>query len=327
MPKVITGAGLQEFIETGKHENLKAETKETKKEAPALEVKKEAPPIELKPEEPKVEAKEEDGLEPEDKDLSEIIRKKIGKKHRAMKEAQEAAADAETFAKGQYDRARLAEERASQLERELTEARKAVAPPKEPEFKKPDIKEFTDDKGQVRWTDYTEAVADYSAKKAVADKEAKDQEAAQKAAQDREAAERAEAAKKFKEKADKIEGFAEKLAGSQVWFPNAVLEYITESEDGPEVVMHLLNNPETADRISKLRPIKAIAEIGKIQKTFGEAKAVDNPQPPPVVTDRGGAPPPIQPISGSGTGTINTDPSRMSFKELREYERARRKKH
>lgn len=330
MPKVITGAGLQEFIETGKHENLTAPKKEASKEAPALEVKKEAPPLDLKPEEkvePKAEPKaEEDGLEPEDKDLSEIIRKKIGKKHRAMKEAQEAAADAETFAKTQYDRARLAEERASQLERELTEAKK-VTVPKEPELKKPDIKEFTDDKGQVRWTDYTEAVADYSAKKAVADKEARDLEAQQKAAQEKDAAERAEAAKKFKEKADKIDGFQEKLAASQVWFPNAVLEYITESEDGPEIVLHLLDHPETADRISKLRPIKAIAEIGKIQKAFGEVKAVENPQPPPVVPDRGGAPPPITPVSGSGTGTINTDPSRMSFKELREYERARRKKH
>jgi len=324
MPKVITGEGLQEFIETGKHETIAPQKKGESKEAPALEVKKETPVIDVKSADdkvdPKPEIKEDDGLEPEDKDLSEIIRKKIGKKHRAMKEAQEAAADAEAFAKNQYDRARLAEEKASQLARELEEARKASQPPPKEETK-PDIKDFTDDKGQVKWTEYTEAVAKYTADKAVQEDRARQ-------AQEREAAEKAEAARKFKEKADKIEGFAEKLAGSQVWFPNAVLEYITESEDGPEIVMHLLDHPETAEKISKLRPIKAIAEIGKIVKGFGEkAKAVEAPQPPPSPVDRGGAPPPIQPISGMGTGTVNTDPAKMSFRELREYERAKRKKH
>jgi hypothetical protein len=324
MPKVVTGAGLREFIDSGKHETIEAKKPEAKKEeAPALEVKKEVV-TDIQPETPKEEpkAENEEGLEAEDQNLSEIIRKKIGKKHRAMKEAQEEAADAEVFAKGQYERARLAEERASQLERELAEARKVTPPPAVE--KEPDIKDFTDDKGQVKWTEYTKAVADYSAKKAVADDRKLRDEEALKQAQEREAADKAEAAKRFKEKADKIEGFAEKLSGSQVWFPNAVLEYITESDDGPEIVMHLIDNPETAERISKLRPIKAIAEIGKIVKGFGD-KAAE--KAPPAVVDRGGAPPPITPISGSGTGTINTDPAKMSFRELREFERARRKKH
>ncbi len=146
----------------------------------------------------------------------------------------------------------------------------------------------------MKWAEYTEAAAKFAADKAVQEDRARQ-------AQEREAAEKAEAAAKFKAKADKIDGFAEKLAGSSVWFPNAVLEYITESEDGPEVVMHLLDHPETADRISKLRPIKAIAEIGKIVKGLSkpEAKAVETPQP---IVDRGGAPPPITPISGQALG-------------------------
>ena len=319
MPKVVTGAGLQEFIETGKHDVIKAG--KSSSEAAPLEIKKEAPVVELSKDEPKAEAKpevkEDDGLEPEDKDLSEIIRKKIGKKHRAMKEAQEAAQDAETFAKGQYDRARLAEERAAQVERELQELRSKAAP-REPELKEPDIKEFTDDKGQVIWTDYTKAVADHAAKKAVIDYGVRQ-------AQDREAAEKAEAAKKFKEKADKIDGFQDKLAGAQVWLPNAVLEYITESDDGPEIAVYLADNPETADRISKLRPIKAIAEIGKLVRGFNKPEPEKTP-PAVIPPERGGAPPPITPISGAGVGTVNTDPSKMGFRELREYEKARHKK-
>ena len=331
MPKVVTGAGLQEFIETGKHDTIESKKPEKKAEAPPLEVKKEVPVIDVKPleAESKPEVNDE-GLEPEDKDLSEIIRKKIGKKHRAMKEAQEAAHDAETFAKNQYDRARLAEERAATLERELQEAKKA--PPKEPELKSPDIKDFTDEKGNVTWVSqrdsegkvvklgYTEAVADYASKTAITEDRARQ-------AQAREAAEKAESARKFKEQADKIEGFEEKLRGVNVWFPNAVLEYITESDDGPQIAVYLADNPEAADRISKLRPIKAIAEIGKLVKGF--QRPTEPPKPAPVapqVAERGGAPPPITPVSGTGSGTVQTDPAKMSFRELREYERSKRKR-
>jgi hypothetical protein len=46
---------------------------------------------------------------------------------------------------------------------------------------------------------------------------------------------------------------------------------------------------------------------------------------PPVVApkapERGGAPPPITPISSQGSGTVVTDPAKMGFKELRAYER------
>ena len=156
MPKVITGTGLQEFIETGKHEVMKADKPSA--EAAPLEVKKETPAVDIKPEEKAPEKPEvkDDGLEPEDNDLSEIIRKKIGKKHRAMKEAQEAAADAEAFAKAQYDARRLAEERATQLAARARGSQAKTRSPKSLNYKKPDVKYFTDDKGQVRWTEYTE---------------------------------------------------------------------------------------------------------------------------------------------------------------------------
>jgi len=318
MPKVVTNAGTQEFP-------AKSEGKSEKVDAPKLEV---APPPKVTPapEEkavtPPPPTPEEEGLEPDDVDLTEHVRKKINKKHRQMKEAQEAAQDAETFAKTQYDRARLAEQRAAELERQLQELNKAP-PAKEPELKQPTVKDFTDEKGQVRWEEYTQAVAKYAADKALTDKEAKDREAQQKAAQEKDAAERAEAAKRFQEKADKIDGFQDRMAKATVWFPNAVLEYITESDNGPEIAVYLAEHPETAERISKLRPIKAIAEIGKLKLTEDkpEAKA-----PTPPVLERGGAPPPITPVSGAAAGTVNTDPSKMSFKELREYERARRQK-
>jgi hypothetical protein len=311
--KVITGTGLQEFIESGKHETLpdKPEIKPAHKALAPPEEKAETPPPQPPPEETN------EGLEADDVDLTEHVRKKINKKHRQMKEAQEQAADAETFAKGQYERARLAEERASALEKEL-QATKSAPQVKAPELKKPDIKDFTDDKGQVRWTDYTESSATYAAAKAVQDERARQ-------AQERDAAEQAEVVSKFKERAAKIPDFESKLAAAQTWFPQPVLDYLTASEDGPELSMLLASDSETATRIAKLKPILAIAELGKLAKTLNVPKKAETPEP--KVIERGGAPPPITPISSQGSGTVQTDPSKMGFKELREYERAKRKKH
>jgi hypothetical protein len=307
MSKVVTSQGLTEFVQSGKTEDMKPEIKPAEKVAPSPEEKAEVP---VPPPIPS----EDEGLEAEDFDLSEIVRKKIGKKHRQMKEAQETAAEDRRLAEQQYNRAILAEQRAAALEKELGETKK-VQTTKEPELKKPDIKDFTDDKGQIRWTDYTEATSDFASKKAVQDYAARQ-------AQEREAAERAEAARKFREKAEKIPDYQETISAATTWFPNAVLDYITESEDGPEISVYLAKNPETADRISKLPPIRAIAEIGKLAKTFNVPKVVI---PEPKV-ERGGAPPPITPLSATGAGTVQTDPSKMSFRELREYERAQRKK-
>ena len=219
MAKVMTNTGAIEVIKAEPKPTVKSELAPQVKPADppeAREAPKEQPKEAAKEPEVKADVKESDeGLEAEDFDLSEIVRKKIGKKHRAMKEAQEAAADAESFAKNQYDRARLAEERAAQLERELSEVKRVQAP-KAPELKQPekgDAKYQVD--GQFDWDAYTNDVAEFKAKKAVQELEAKRIEEAQKAAQEKDAAERAEAAKKFREKADKIEGFQEKLAGSE----------------------------------------------------------------------------------------------------------------
>ena len=289
MAKVVTNQGTEDF------KPPKVEAKEPAK----LEVKDTPKPVELgeakaeKPPEPT-----DEGLEADDVDLTEHVRKKINKKHRQMKEAQEAAADAEAFAKTQFDERRLVESERDRLKRELDEVKNKAAPaPQEPELKKPDIKDFTDDKGQVRWTEYTDASADYAAKKAVADERARQaQERDQQTKAQAEAAFRARLSKAT----EKYPDFMEVLGKSEALLPNAVLQYITESDYGPDVSYHLATHPETADRISKLPPIKAIAEIGKLELTFETpAKAEAKAEAKPV--ERGGAPPPITPISGSGS--------------------------
>jgi hypothetical protein len=275
-------------------------------------------------------------------------RHKIAKQEEALrKSAEQEAADAEVFAKGQYERARLAEQRAADLERELTAAKEAHAadaakaaaaapPPAEPTKQ-----DFTNAEGVVDWDAFTAAVKKHAADQAVA-KERSDR------ATQIQAQERARIEGEFKARLDKAQtkypDFLEVVGATDMMVPDAVLQYITESEYGADITYHLANHPDFTDKIRKLSPTQAVAAVGKLEMTF-EKPAVVTPAPPappppappapviaaapvatvpvtpPKVPERGGAPPPITPISSQGSGTVVTDPAKMGFKELRAYER------
>lgn len=336
MGKVVTGAGLQDFIEKGtvthvtnhKPKDNGAAPLEVKKDTPVVDVGQKEPEKAEKAPETTTTAPPEDvneGLEPDELEFSEQIRKKIGKKHRAMKEAQEAAADAEAFAKNQYDRARLAEQRAEEAERKAKELESKVTPPvKEPELKAPDIKDFTNEQGQIDWDKYTDAKSEYAAKKAVAEdraERAKEAEAAKKVEQDAQWRARLQVAE------TKYPDFMKVVGSAEMWVPNAVLQYITESEYGADLTYYLAKHPEQAKEIAQLSPTKAVGRVGKLETQFEKpAKPAETATAAPKAPERGGAPPPITPISATGAGTVNLDPAKMSFQELRAYERERRKR-
>lgn len=330
MGKVVTGAGLQEFIENGTVTHVTNHKPKDNASAP-LEVKAVAPIVDLKPTEP-AKAPEtsptedtNEGLEPDELEFSEQIRKKIGKKHRAMMEAKEAAAEAERFAEQQFNERKLAEKRADDALARAKELESKVNPPaKAPELKAPDIKEFTNEQGQIDWDKYTDAKSEYAAKKAVAE----DREV--RAKEQQEASQRAQEAQ-FKARLNKAEtkypDFLKVVGAADVLVPNAVLQYITESEYGADLTYHLAKHPELTEKLSKLPPIKAIAEVGKLETQFeNPAPKAETPPAASKTPERGGAPPPITPISATGAGTVNLDPAKMSFQELRAYERERRKK-
>jgi hypothetical protein len=330
MGKVVTSQGLTEFIQNGKFETVK--DAKPNGEAAALEVVKPPPTVELGE---KKEAKVEDAPADEDPETqaeiekSERFRKTINKKHRAMKEAQEAATDAEEFARSQYNRARLAEERAQALERQLNDSKPAVKA--EPEIKKPTHDELGAD-GKPKWYmadaqgnqqfkafEYAEALASFAATKAVADDRAKQVEEANKAAT---AAAEAAAKARVAESRTKHADYDETMEGADVKTHQAVLQYMTGSENIGEIAYYLAKNPDYVERINKLNPLKAIAEIGKLELTFEKPKA--EPSKETAAAPKVGVPPPIQPLSSAGTGIIQTDPAKMDFKELREYERRRK---
>jgi hypothetical protein len=114
------------------------------------------------------------------------------------------------------------------------------------------------------------------------------------------------------------------LEAADVKTHNQVLQYLTTSEQIGEVSYYLATNPEFVQRINQLHPLKAIAEIGKLELTF------EKPAPTPVVVEpvvpkAAGAPAPITPLSSQTSVNTNTDPAKMSYKELRAYERSRRR--
>ena len=325
MGKVVTSQGLQEFISSGKVEEIKSEPRAAKPptEAPPLEVKAEPVVTDIGGSEPQVKADEvhvdEDPETQAEIGKSERFRKTINKKHKAMREAQEAASEAERFAENQYNRARLAEQRAVELENQLKQVPAKVEP--KPEEVKPDPKAFYDDQGQFKAFDYAEALSKFAATEAVAADRARqetERRAVETAEAERIARGRVEAVRKQHPDYDTV------VQGADVKTHNMVLQYMTASEHVGDIAYYLAKNPEYVERINKLHPLKAVAEIGKLEQTFEKPAVVKDP---PQVTPRSnGAPPPITPLDTSGSGTINVDPARMSYRELRVFERERQKR-
>lgn len=341
MGKVVTSGGLNEFISSGKVEEFKPDPKpKPAVAAPPLEVVKPEPvkdagePEKVTPP-PEVTAPPEDTADDDEtraeadksQKLKETIDRKnatINRKHREMREAQEAARDAEEFAKGQWNEKRLAEERAERLERENAELKAKAAPAaKVPEKVKPDPKSFYDDRGQFKAFEYAEELAAYSASKAVEDDRKRQ-------AEERGKAEAAEAERVAKARiAETIKAhpdFDEVLKAADVQTHNAVLSYLSASEHIGEVSYYLATHSEFVERINKLNPLKAIAEIGKLEATFEKAKAAAPAEAEAPAPKAAAAPAPIKPLSSAASVNVNVDPSKMSYRELRAYERARQKR-
>lgn len=354
MGKVVTSEGLQEFIQSGTVTHVENH-KPSRAPAVPLEVKKDTPTTDIgdgkKPDEPKAEKTEpketrepDEGLEAEDNDLPERVRTRIGRKHAAMKAAQALAdsraaevTESDRFAEQQFNERKLIESREAALQeriRELEAKQPQKAAPAEPAKPTADDKnddgtwKYRDASGQVDWDKYTDAKAEYAA-----DLKQRQYEARQ--AQERGEAANAEAAARVKAHADKarkahpdFDTVMAKVANTDAdRVPQFVLNYIFESEHGAEIAYHLAKNPEESKRIATLKPILGLAELGTLAATLSKPVSA-NTGAAPVVRERGGAPPPITPLSGSGTGSVNTDPAKMNFKELRAYERERaRSKH
>jgi hypothetical protein len=326
MGKVVTSQGLREFVSEGKFETVKNDSP-PKTEAPPLEVKKDIVPADVKEVPKPDDYKDEDTETQAEIDKSERFKKLIGKKHYEMKKAQAEAESADRLAEEQFNRARLAEQKLAENDAELKELRSKAAPKEQPKTEKPDPAKFNDDKGQFKAFEYAEALAAWSADQSIAKYKADQEQAllkAQSEVAEKLAKERVAAAIKLHP------DFEEVMKAADVKTHNAVLQYLTSSEHIGEVSYYLATHPEYVTRINALNPLKAIAEIGRLELTFEKPAPkveipTEIPAAPKVIS---GAPAPITPLPTGGSVDTNTDPAKMDFKQLRAFRRAQeRAKH
>lgn len=337
MGKVITSQGMLEYVQNGTVEQVATES--SPPEAKAAETAEQLPAgdtpqaVEAPEGSPALEDLKE--FTPEERaKLSKKVEGAIGKRTRLMKEAQEAQAEAEEWGKQQYLERRAIESAHDALvakvqdwQRSQEAQAKAPAPQgprsSDPAFQRPD--------GTIDWERFVDAKSAWAAQQAVQqDRVAREQAAQQAQIQAQEAATQ----KRYADAAaaDKYPDFAKVIrekSGDVLMHPS-VIQYIREADQGPDLHYYLVTHPNEAERLRKLSPITAVAEAAQIAARMkGEANSGPaegskvNGQAAPAVEEKQAAPPPITPISASGAGALVDDPSKMSFKQLREFERKR----
>lgn len=203
----------------------------------------------------------------------------------------------------------LEKERQSFLD-EIAEVKRLLAG-KEAPAKPPASDKPTPDKFQT-YEDYVEALADWKSEqkvsKALEERETKvkqqEQEAQTKATFD-------SYNKRVSEFRGEHDDFDEVVGRDDISIPQSVQLAIVEMDNGPEVAYYLGQNPEEAEKLLDLSPIKAIIAVGQIAATLTK----DSPEPRPV--SRAAAP--VKPVGSSSTR------SSVSLEELpqREYNRIR----
>jgi hypothetical protein len=333
MSKVITSAGLNDFIESGKTENMKPEAAKVE---PAKIVIEGNTFVEAKPDTKEVPVEADGDLMPEE--TLEQARAKIAKKHRELKaekalrqRMQEERDENERLAESQYNQRRLVEGERDKLSREVEELKLRAQPAKAaPEIKPPDKDDpsFKNEAGEFQWDKFTDAQAEYRVEQFK-----REQREAQ------QATERAALEVKVKERIDvtkaKYPDFDEAVnARTEQDIPPYVMQFLAESEQVGELTYYFAKNREELTKILKLSPIMALARLGKVEARFEtasesakvEPKVETKVEPVKVESRTSTAPPPITPISSQGAGTVTTDPSKMDFRQLRAFEREKNKR-
>lgn len=255
--------------------------------------------------EPKEAAKAAENDDDEDADLPERVRRQIGKKHRQMKEAEE-------FARERDRHAAVAEARAAELQRRIEELegkKSGSAPEKDAKAPKPeDFKTVAE---------YADALTEYKLEQKLAKYREEALKQQQKAHVERAQSEFAERiAKAMKD----IPDYADVVEQADDNVPPHMAQYIVESDLGPLLGYHLAKHPDVLERLSKLSPVRAVAELGKLEATL-EKKPEEKK---PVIREVSRAPAPISPLEGK-SAPVTKDPSQMTFAELRAHREAERK--
>ena len=145
--------------------------------------------------------------------------------------------------------------------------------------------------------EYAKALAEFTADKRIGEMRRQDAEA-------KEAVERQKVietwASKVQQAKASLPDFDDIVASSSVVVNDDIRDAILESDVGPQILYHLAENDEIAEKIAGLNPKQALREIGKLEARF-EAKETKSQAAPNV---RSKAPAPIQPLRGSSPADV-----------------------
>ena len=189
------------------------------------------------------------------------------------------------MARAEADRERT---RASELEAKLKELEARVSP-KPTETVKPRAEQFTDA------FEYAEALAKYSTEEALRERDK--QEFERRLADDRAKTFEAWNKRQAQVKAE-LPDYEDMLASSDVVVSDQLRDAIFESETGPRILYHLAENPEVAEKLSKMSTLSALRELGKI-----EARLEKAPQEEVKPVVRSNAPKPISPLRATSAAS------------------------
>lgn len=210
---------------------------------------------------PKVEAvkgddetEDENGLTEADKKiLTDKMQRAIGKKHRALKEAEE-------FGALQYSEKRLAEETAERLEREIARLKAQTAAP---------VQEAKPDAAPKRETfgtdeEYQSALIDFKVDQRLKAEKAED---AKRRETERQEEIKRDAGARITAAVELVPDFKEKMdaLGDDDRIPDAVASYMQESSLIAEIGYYLATHKDELAKIQQMKPITALVAIGKIE--------------------------------------------------------------
>lgn len=146
--------------------------------------------------------------------------------------------------------------------------------------------------------EYAKALAEYSAEKAV--KERDRQEAEKQLAVERQKVVEAWAKKVEAAKAE-MPDFEEMIESSDVVVSDPIRDAIVESDVGPQILYYLAENPEVADKLAAKSVTAAMRELGKLEARFEKEAETSSEKPSKTVVKKSNAPAPIKPLKATSS--------------------------
>jgi hypothetical protein len=261
-------------------------TEETPTEAEAVEETPESEPV-------AEEGESEHDQEPEGKATEE--RKQNPKLEKRFSELTKARKFAEENAANERQQRETLEARLREYEDRTNPQPKAE---ESPIGREPRADQFDDA------FEYAKALAEWSAEKALYDRD--QQEANRKAqeAQDKVLQSWRERLEKAKET---LPDFDDMVASATVQIENTVRDAILESDVGPQILYELASDEEYAQKVAAMPVAKALREIGKLEARFEKQEAAEETavRSKPVV-QKSKAPAPLSPIRATGSAMDNS---------------------